>query len=412
MVKLHCGLCGTIFQAKPAEWWICPNCEETGIFNVLSVSEEEIRELCKSLDYVEGITGPEGSIGSIKIKSPIKIGKSDGIYASFSHLKSMEDGLYVLPLLFDKVYIKCMHQLPDEKIGSPLVSNLYSSEIVIPVADEFGLFFLDRAKVKPIWPQDLMSYVPMTNLTTSLSYEDMRAMDDNVLRQLEGKLKQLYGYEWDSPELERNSFYFCLQKELQKYHLDLLIAARMGLPFTIEPLVKEIHYWKMKRVADLYRNEVSREISAVKRFLRSLKISIPTGLTFDDIISFRKQKACADFRAELFSLSKGFQHSCSTDISQDLLARFHHRIMEFNETANSYAETRALIFTGTVSTIGGLLGGPVGAIVGGLGAGLVSPITKATFRKLYDHGHKDWVCFFWKWQKAPTKNHISERLQK
>jgi len=86
--------------------------------------------------------------------------------------------------------------------------------------------------------------------------------------------------------------------------------------------------------------------------------------------------------------------------------------MEFNELANSYVEKRVLLLTGTVSTIGGLLGGPVGAIVGGLGAGLVSPITKAVFRKLYEDRHRDWVYFFWKWQKAPIKHHIREKLQK
>lgn len=409
MVKLHCELCHTVFHAKPTEWWVCPNCEETGIFDVWSVSEKEILEMYNGLDHAEGITGPEGTIGPIKIKLPLMVEKSEGIYASFTREKSIEDALYVLPLLFDKIFIRGLHYLPDTKISSTPVSDLLNSEIIIPVTHGTELLLYD--KVKPILSSEIMSYVVMTNLITSLCYEDMRVMDDNILCQLEGKLRQLYEYGVD-PELEKYHFYGCLKNELKKYHFDLLAAARMGFPFTIEPLIKEIHYWKMDRVANLYRKEVSREISAVKRFFKSLNISIPTGLTFDDIASFRKQKAYADFRTELFSLSKGFQEDSLTDISQDLLARFHYRVMEFNELANSYVEKRVLLLTGTVSTIGGLSGGPVGAIVGGLGAGLVSPITKAVFRKLYEDSHRDWVYFFWKWQKAPIKHHNREKLQK
>lgn len=248
--------------------------------------------------------------------------------------------------------------------------------------------------MKPILISELFSYIPLSNLITSLAFEDMRTMDKNLLRELKKKLRRFYhnGVDID--------FYGCLGHELENVNLDLLVAARTGFPMILESLIDEIHQWKVKRIAGLCEIEISKEVSAVKRFLKSLNISVPNMLTFDDIVMFRKEKAFANFRDTLFSLSRKFQYDSSTDIAQDLLVDFHQKLMDFNELANSYAETRVLLLTGIVSTLGGLFGGPIGAMVGGLGTSLISSVTRVVFRKLYEDTHRDWVWFFWKWAKS------------
>lgn len=386
MVKLRCQLCRrTVFHAKPTEMWICPTCEETHIFDVMSISQKEIHEMYEGLDYREGIQG------HIKIEMPSVISRGQGIYVSLTRERSIEDAFHILPLLFDRVLIRNLHLLPVSKINSPTISNLLSSGIVVPIAHGFGTL-LAIEKVKPILSSELMNHTIIMNLITSLAYEDMSAMNDDLLCKLKKKLRTFYS---NGVDLD---FYGCLGNELEKYNFDLLVAMRTGFPMVLGPLVDEIHSWKMKRVAELYGTEVSEEVSIIKRFLRSLDMCIPK-LTFDDITSFRKEKACTNFRNALFSLSKRFQHDSSSDMAQDLLIEFYRRKMEFNELANSYAEKRVLLLTGAVSTLGGLLGGPVGAMVGGLGTSLVSPVTKVIFRKLYEDTHKDWAYFFWKWQK-------------
>lgn len=392
------------FHAKPTEMWICPACEETGVFNVISISHEEITEMYKSLDYTPELRlGEQKKLGRMKLKLPPIVSESQGIYISVARKEGMKDALFILPLLFDRVFMSNLSLLLDlihvSKNNSSTISNLLDSEIIIPIAQgsETVFFTSFGEKVKPILSSALMNYTAMTNLITSLADEDIRAMDSNLRLELEKKLRRFYGNGIDV------DFFSCLENELEKYNRDLLIARRTGFPMVIEPLIDEIHRWKMKRIAGLFRTEVSKEVSIAKRFLKSLNISIPTNLTFDDIVSFRKEKASTSFRDTLFSLSKNFQQDLSSDIAQDLLARFYQKKMEFNELANSYAETRTLLLTGTVSTLGGLLGGPAGAIIGGLGTSLISPITKVVFRKLYEDAHKDWVYFFWKWQKKSAR---------
>lgn len=393
MVKLRCQLCRYTFDSKTDEMWVCPKCEETGIFDVLSISEKEIHELYDALDYVEGIRGP------IRIEPPSIISESRGVYVSRTDEESIIDALCILPLLFERVFVRNMHYLPSTKIESPIIAGLTESKIVVPITTGIYRTLYPCKTVQPILFSEIMSFSAMANLVTSLSYEDMRAMDDAILFKIKKKLRRFYSNGVDI------DFYGCLNNELEKYNLDLLVTAKTGFPLVIEPLVNEIHYWKLERVKELCRSEISRELDIVKRFLRSLDISIPINLTFDEITSFREEKASTEFRDALFSLSRRFQEDSKTDAAHDLRAEFYRRKMEFNELANSYAETRMLLLTGIVSTVGGLLGGPVGAIVGGLGTSLISPITKTIFRRMFEDSRKDWVSFFWKWHKASTSAH-------
>lgn len=393
MVKLRCQLCRSTFDSKTDRMWVCPECEETGIFDVLNISEKEIHELYDALDYVEGPKGP------VRIEPPSIISESQGVYVSRTDEESITDALCILPLLFERVFIRNMHYIPSTKIESPTITGLIESKIVVPVTRGIYRTLYPCETVPPVLFSEIMSFSAMTNLVTSLSYEDMRAMDDATLLRIKKKLRRFYG---DGVDID---FYGCLNNELEKYNLDLLVSTKTGFPLVIEPLVNEIHQWKMKRVRELCITEISRELDMVRRFLRSLNISIPIDLTLDEIKSFREEKTSTEFRDALFSLSRRFQDDPKTDAAQDLWAEFYQRKMEFNELANSYAETRVVLLTGIVSTIGGFLGGPVGAIVGGLGTSLISPITKTIFRRMYEDSRKDWVSFFWKWHKAPTYAH-------
>lgn len=146
----------------------------------------------------------------------------------------MEDALYVLPLLFDRVFIRGFHHFLNLRNRSTIISNLFTSKIAIPIVygNEMSLYLAsDEIMRELIFCSKLMGYAPMTNLITSLCYEDIRAMNDHTLHQFKERLRRFYGQGVDL------DFYGCLKNELKKYNFDLLITARTGFPFAVEPMI-------------------------------------------------------------------------------------------------------------------------------------------------------------------------------
>jgi hypothetical protein len=395
-------LCGEKFHAKTTELWVCPYCEESGysIFSVLDISQDEINEMYERLNWRETSGRKE------QISLPSIIRDSQSVYVSINRydarafIQDLEENLSVLPLIFDRIFVRNLEFVPGVELSShlkDLIFNLSSSRIIVPIVSDY--LFLREFKdigIEPIAVNDIIGYPTWCNLMKVMTYEDLHALrSKNFQRTLRKAFLKEFGPE---PCFSGFWFYNRLTYVLEKYNTDLLLISRMQRPFIVEPFVNELHSWKIKRIANLCEKDFGKSGKVLRRFLNCLNISIPTGLTYDDIKAFRKEKAFTNFQKAFFTVTQKFQGDFFSDMTQELLIEFYRAKSEFDELANSYAEKGALVLTGIVSTIGGLISGPSGAILSGIGTSALYPVTKAIFKKIYENTHKNWVYFIWKWK--------------
>lgn len=371
MVKLHCQLCDRIFSVDPLEYWGCCDMQ---CFDVFEISEEELNELWDNLD-----------LGQRKYKF-IKPSENNSIYLSVYDDSKLKEALLILPLLFEKLYANNLFDFDVSKEANTKL--MVDSGIISPISTEFRIPPTDNYYC-PI----IANPIILNKLSLALAYEDARSLRDKKIEKIIiQEIEKAYGDKFNWP-LD------VIIREFERYNRELITISKLNVPFVVEPLIQGIHDWKMRRVTNLYTENIKKDYKYYLEFLKQVSLRVPLHLEFDEIEEFRKEKASLEFRKTIFSLVDTSRKKPDEEIIQKLLWEFRERREKFNEAANTYSDVGSAILTGVVSTLGGLIGGVGGAILGGLGVGSASPVTKYFFKKVYERNNKDWAYFFWKWSK-------------
>jgi len=183
---------------------------------------------------------------------------------------------------------------------------------------------------------------------------------------------------------------------LNHLNAQVMISQLSAVPLLVDPTLGPVLRWKFGGHEST--GEEAR-VSALRTFANALGISFPRGVDHREVIKLRDSTAGAQLRSVLADAVKQAREDQLTSSTEVLRREYDRALAELAQRATRLGDVVSLSITGSASTAGSILGGPVGAVIGGAGGAVVGYGAKIAAEAFYKVVKKNWAFYFATWGK-------------
>jgi hypothetical protein len=406
MPQLYCTFCQHRWQQAPLEFWICPDC-------TMGAAPEQVVEATN-----EEIVAIWEFLSSYKLGASLeKLAPAGhkGYFASYAE-SELDAFLDLLVLVFDTTILP--EAWKDIGGGQPATERLltyYDAGALLPLDQQGDLAQCvamhtrhksDRPKLGPLSSRVAREgrLLDVAIDPTDGSYDGTFVLiRENLMKILSRIDSRTPGFSFSEISVDlikqqllpRDADPTYLGMHLMNHLNGQIITSQLlGVPLVFGTVTDHVLKYKLQS-----RNSGAAldETHLLKKFTESLRIVLPDHVSPNQILKLREGDACVELRKILSKCVAKAQGADDLVALDNLSCEYNAALHELNEHARSFGDSSVAVLAGAFSTLGSVLGGPVGAVVGGIGGTAVSLAARPAIESIYKATQENWAFYLYKW---------------